>query len=131
MRKEFDFSNAKRASEISHLLRLQANSGKSRITIGLYDLTVKVNKAKAGSRGYQPLFIKAINERKPSHWLHTRYRKGLIKILDDDKRIEYIEQKKSRLYTNPEEQVQAEAYCRLILKYGYLKHPVQNFVTMT
>jgi hypothetical protein len=67
MRREFDFSNAKRASKISHLLNLQANSGKSRITIGLYDLTVKVNKAKAGSRGYQTLFIKAINERKPSH----------------------------------------------------------------
>jgi hypothetical protein len=70
MRKEFDFSNAKhakRASEISHLLKLQANTGKSRITIGLYDLTVKVNKSKADSRGYQPLFIKAINERKPSH----------------------------------------------------------------
>ena len=67
MRKEFDFSNAKRASEISHLLKLQANSGKSRNSIGLYDLTVKVNKAKTGSRGYQPLFIKAINERKPSH----------------------------------------------------------------
>jgi type I restriction enzyme M protein len=32
--------------------------------------------------------------------------------------IEYIEQKKSRLYTNPEEQVQAEAYCRLILEYS-------------
>jgi hypothetical protein len=68
MRKEFDFCNAKRAPEISHLLKLQANSGKSPITIGLYDLTVKVNKAKAGSRGYQPLFIvSAINERKPSH----------------------------------------------------------------
>ena len=57
--------------------------------------------------------------------------KGLIKILDDGKRIEYIEQKKSRLYTNPEEQVQAEAYCRLILEYGYPKHRVQNFVVVT
>jgi type I restriction enzyme M protein len=58
--------------------------------------------------------------------------KGLIKILDDGKRIEYVEQKKSsRLYTNPEEQVQAEAYCRLILEYGYPKHRVLNFVVVT
>ncbi|MDI1229797.1 MAG: N-6 DNA methylase [Methylobacter sp.] len=57
--------------------------------------------------------------------------KKLIKILDDGKRIEYVEQKKSRLYTNPEEQVQAEAYCRLILEYGYPKHRVQNFVVVT
>ncbi|WP_432741703.1 N-6 DNA methylase [Methylobacter sp. G7] len=57
--------------------------------------------------------------------------KELIKILDDGKRIEYVEQKKSRLYTNPEEQVQAETYCRLILEYGYPKHRVQNFVVVT
>ncbi|RIZ70543.1 MAG: restriction endonuclease subunit M [Methylococcales bacterium] len=57
--------------------------------------------------------------------------KGLIKIFDDDKRIEYVEQNKSRSYTNPEEQVQAEVYCRLILEYGYPKHRVQNFVTVT
>lgn len=54
--------------------------------------------------------------------------KGLIKLSDDDKRIEYLEQKKSRLFTNPEEQVQAQTYCRLILQYGYPKHRVQNFV---
>jgi len=57
--------------------------------------------------------------------------KGLIKILDDGKRIEYIEQKKSRSYTNPEEQVQAETYCRLIIEYSYPKHRVQNFVVVT
>ena len=32
--------------------------------------------------------------------------KGLIKILDDGKRIEYIEQKNSRSYAETEEQVQ-------------------------
>ena len=57
--------------------------------------------------------------------------KGLIKFHDDGKRIEYVEQNKSRLYTNPEEQVQSEAYCRLILEYGYPKHRVQNFVMVT
>ncbi|MEI8574079.1 restriction endonuclease subunit M [Methylomonas sp. WH-1] len=56
--------------------------------------------------------------------------KGLIKLSDENKRIEYLEQKKSRLFTNPEEQVQAETYCRLILQYGYLKHRVQNFVSV-
>lgn len=56
---------------------------------------------------------------------------GLIKLYDENKRIEYLEQKKSRLYNNPEEQVQAEAYCRLILEYGYPKHRVKNFITVT
>jgi|GEM_PF-6366853 len=37
-----------------------------------------------------------------------------IKILDDDKHIEYVGQKNSRLNTNPEEQVQFEVE-RMIL----------------
>ena len=57
--------------------------------------------------------------------------KGIIKLFDDNKRIEYVAQKKSRLLTNPEEQVQAETYCRLILEYGYPAKRVQNFVTVT
>ncbi|MBH1970580.1 MAG: restriction endonuclease subunit M [Moraxellaceae bacterium] len=57
--------------------------------------------------------------------------KGIIKLFDDGKRIEYVTQKKSRLLTNPEEQVQAEAYCRLILEYGYPAKRVQNFVMVT
>lgn len=72
-----------------------------------------------------------MNENQVIDYIQLGIEKGLIKILDDGKRIEYVEQKKSRLYTNPEEQVQAEAYCRLILEYGYPKHRVQNFVVVT
>ncbi|HEY8218912.1 MAG TPA: N-6 DNA methylase, partial [Methylobacter sp.] len=72
-----------------------------------------------------------MNENQVIDYTQLGIEKGLIKILDDGKRIEYVEQKKSRLYTNPEEQVQAEAYCRLILEYGYPKHRVQNFVVVT
>ncbi|MCK9397012.1 MAG: N-6 DNA methylase [Methylobacter sp.] len=72
-----------------------------------------------------------MNENQVIDYIQLGIEKGLIKILDDGKRIEYVEQKKSRLYTNPEEQVQAEAYCRLILEYGYPKHRVQNFVIVT
>jgi len=72
-----------------------------------------------------------MNENQVIDYIQQVIEKGLIKILDDGKRIEYVEQKKSRLYTNPEEQVQAEAYCRLILEYGYPKHRVQNFVMVT
>jgi type I restriction enzyme M protein len=72
-----------------------------------------------------------MNENQVIDYVQLGIEKGLIKILDDGKRIEYVEQKKSRLYTNPEEQVQAEAYCRLILEYGYPKHRVQNFVVVT
>ena len=56
---------------------------------------------------------------------------GLVRLHDDDKHIEYITEKKSRNYGNPEEQVQAETYCRLILQYGYLKQRVKNFVSVT
>jgi uncharacterized protein (DUF4415 family) len=55
MRNEYDFSNSKRASEIPHLAKLQAESGKTRITICLDDAIVRAYKAKAGGRGYQTL----------------------------------------------------------------------------
>ena len=72
-----------------------------------------------------------MNENQAIDYIQLGIEKGLIKLFDYGKRIEYIEQKKSRLYTNPEEQVQSEAYCRLILEYGYPKQRVQNFVMVT
>ncbi len=45
--------------------------------------------------------------------------------------ITYIHQKKSRNYNNPEEKVQAEIFCRLILEYGYPVNRVKNFVSVT
>ncbi len=57
--------------------------------------------------------------------------KGIIILFDDNKRIEYVAQKKSRSFINPEEKVQAESYCRLILQYNYPANRVHNFVTVT
>ena len=58
MRKEYDFSKAKRASRVPHLARLQAEaSGKTRITIMLDNDLLTVFRAKAESEGtgYQTL----------------------------------------------------------------------------
>lgn len=58
MRKEYDFSNAKRAKDVPHLAKLQAEeTGKTRITIML-DNDILNNfklKAKESGMGYQTL----------------------------------------------------------------------------
>lgn len=69
-----------------------------------------------------------MNDKQVIDYIQQGVERGLIKLSDDSKRIEYLEQKKSRLFSKPEEQVQTETYCRLILEYGYPKHRVQNFV---
>jgi type I restriction-modification system DNA methylase subunit/restriction endonuclease S subunit len=56
---------------------------------------------------------------------------GLIKFDDEQKFITYIHQKKKRNYTNPEEQVQAETYLKLVLIYGYDPHKILQFVSVT
>jgi type I restriction enzyme M protein len=66
-----------------------------------------------------------------TNYIQDGVKQGLIRFYDDDKRVEYVHQKKSRNYTNPEEQVQVETYCRLILEYGYPAQRVQNFITVT
>ncbi|MCP5360192.1 MAG: BrnA antitoxin family protein [Steroidobacteraceae bacterium] len=58
MRKQYDFSKAKRASTVPHLARLQAEAkGKTRITIMLDNDLLMTFKAKAKSEGtgYQTL----------------------------------------------------------------------------
>ena len=64
-------------------------------------------------------------------YLHEGEKHGLIRFYDDKKRVEYIHQKKSRNYSSPEEQVQAETFCRLILEYGYPAQRVLNYVSVT
>jgi type I restriction enzyme M protein len=64
-------------------------------------------------------------------YIQEGIKNGLIRFHDENKRIEYIAEKKSRNYANPEEQVQAETYCRLILQYGYPKQRVKIFVSVT
>jgi uncharacterized protein (DUF4415 family) len=56
MRKEYDFSKAKRAHEVPHLARLQEElKGKSRITIWIDNETLESFRARAAEegRGYQ------------------------------------------------------------------------------
>lgn len=51
--------------------------------------------------------------------------KKLIALDTDRKYITYLHQNKKRNYNNPEEKVQAEAFLKLVLTYGY---PVENIV---
>lgn len=65
MRKEYDFSKARRASRVPHLARLQAEAkGKSRITIMLDNDLLTVFRAKADSEGtgYQTLINQALRQ---------------------------------------------------------------------
>ena len=63
MRKQYDFSKAKRAKNVPHLARLQAEAkGKTRITIMLDNdlLTAFRAKAEAEGTGYQTLINQAL-----------------------------------------------------------------------
>jgi uncharacterized protein (DUF4415 family) len=65
MRKQYDFSKAKRAKSIPHLARLQAESrGKTRITIMLDNDVLMAFRAKADSEGtgYQTLINQALRQ---------------------------------------------------------------------
>lgn len=57
-------------------------------------------------------------------------KKGLIKFDAERKRITYVHQSKTRNYTNPEEQVQADTFLKLVLIYGYPVERVQQFITV-
>lgn len=62
MRDEYDFSNAKRAHDVPHLAKLQAESGKTRITIFLDDdiLSAFRGRAAQSGKGYQTLINEAL-----------------------------------------------------------------------
>jgi len=65
MRKEYDFSKAKRAKSIPHLTKLQAESkGKTRITIMLDNDVLTAYRAKADKEGlgYQTLINQALRK---------------------------------------------------------------------
>lgn len=57
--------------------------------------------------------------------------KGLISFSEDGKYIHYIHQNKKRNYSNPEEQVQAESFLKLVLVYGYPVEHIEQFKTVT
>ena len=55
----------------------------------------------------------------------------LIRLSEDGKTITYLYQNKQRNYTNPEEQVQAETFLKLVLTYGYDVRRIRQFVPVT
>lgn len=57
--------------------------------------------------------------------------KGLIRFDEEQKYITYIHQNKKRNYTNPEEKVQAEAFLKLVLSYGYPVNRIRQFYPVT
>jgi type I restriction enzyme M protein len=56
--------------------------------------------------------------------------KKIIELDAENKYITYVFQNKKRSYQNPEEKVQAETFCKLILEYGYSEKQIQQFVTV-
>jgi len=65
MRKEYDFSKAKRAKDVPHLKKLQAEAGgKTRITIMLDNDLLMAFRAKADAEGigYQTLINQSLRE---------------------------------------------------------------------
>jgi len=80
MRKEYDFSSGKRAKDIPHLAKLQAdNAGKERITIRLDREVMSWFREKTkGGGNYQTL----INEALRSHIAAAQNDGGLDKLLE-------------------------------------------------
>lgn len=56
---------------------------------------------------------------------------NLIKISNDLSTITYVHQNIARNYNNPEEKVQAETFCELVLKYNYPVEHVKLYVKVT
>lgn len=57
--------------------------------------------------------------------------KNLIAISEDLSTITYLNQNISRNYNNPEEKIQAEVFCELVLKYNYPVEQVKQYVKVT
>ena len=57
--------------------------------------------------------------------------KGLISFDDDRSRITYPHINKSRSYLDPEEQVEAETFLKLVLIYNYPKNRIKLFEPVT
>ena len=72
MRKEYDFSKAKRAKSVPHLAKLQAEAkGKTRITIMIDNDVLTTYRAKADKEGlgYQTLINRALRKASASEVL--------------------------------------------------------------
>ena len=65
------------------------------------------------------------------NWIKQGLNAKLISLSDDGSTITYIKQGKSRNFNNPEEKVQAEAFIRLVLEFGYPVENIKQFVSVT
>lgn len=63
-------------------------------------------------------------------YLEQGLQAGIITLHSDKTRISYFGNNKSRNFQNPEEPVQAETFCELVLKYGYPKNRVKCYVSV-
>lgn len=70
-------------------------------------------------------FIEEVMKKK---YIREGIKKKHIRFEDDGKRIIYLNENKPRNYTNPEEQVQAYAFLKLILTYNYNPKRIRQFV---
>lgn len=68
-----------------------------------------------------------------SYGIYTQegIKKGLIYITEDESVITYIHQNLTRNYKNPEEKVQAEIFCKLVLWYKYPVEKIGLYVPVT
>lgn len=57
--------------------------------------------------------------------------RNLISISEDLSTITYLNQNISRNYNNPEEKIQAEVFCELVLNYNYPVEQVKQYVKVT
>ena len=62
------------------------------------------------------------------NWIKQGENSNLIEVSVDGSTITYIKQGKSRNFNNPEEKVQAEAFIRLVLEFGYPVENIKQFV---
>lgn len=62
--------------------------------------------------------------------LQEAIRRKLIALDGEQKYITYLEQNKKRNFQNPEEKVQAETFCKLVLEYGYSAKRIEMFSTV-
>jgi len=82
MRKEYDFSKAKRVKDVSHLTKLQSEGkGKTRITIMLDNEVIKTFRLRAEKEGlgYQTLINQALKENSGSSTLSEETLREIIR----------------------------------------------------
>lgn len=82
MRKEYDFSKAKRAKDVPHLSKLQSEGkGKTRITIMLDNDILSEFRARAKKEGlgYQTLINQALKASTGSHALNEEVLRKIIR----------------------------------------------------